>query len=131
MEGNLNKKLILTVSKFGTWVIGISYFIQTILACFGIQLFLLNFLFSISVIPTFLLLTFSFFLGFCYWHRLPIYYALSINILNVIDFYIGLSVTSKWILIVYLLLIGLFVLIGCLIKNVKNVEERNLKKNST
>lgn len=131
MEGKLNKKITLLIIKFGTWLIGFAYLLQIILTCFGIQSFILTDLFGLAIVPTIALLAFSFFLGFCYWHRLPIYYALSANIINAIDFYIGISVTGKWMLIIYLLLIGIFILIGCLIKDKEHAKERDSKKNST
>lgn len=56
---------------------------------------------------------------------------LTADTINAIDFYIGIPVTGKWMLIIYLLLIGIFILIGCLIKNKKHAEERDSKKNST
>lgn len=131
MEGKLNKKITLLIIKFGTWLIGFAYLLQVILTCFGIQSFILTDLFGLAIVPTIALLAFSFFLGFCYWHRLPIYYALSANIINAIDFYIGIPVTGKWMLIIYLLLIGIFILIGCLIKDKEHAKERDAKKNST
>ena len=131
MEGKLNRKLILFIVKYGTWMIGLAYLLQIMLTCFGIQSFILTDLFGLAIIPTIALLAFSFFLGFCYWHRLPIYYALSANIINIIDFYIGIPVIGKHMLIIYLLLAGLFIIIGCLIKNEEHAKERDSKKNST
>lgn len=117
--------------KYAPWLIGVSYFIQIILGCFGTESLLLSILFGVSVIPASLLCLFSYFLGYCIWNRLPLYYVIFADALNAIDFYIGISVTGKWMLIIYLLLIGLFVLIGCLIKNRNNVIKRNFKKDAT
>lgn len=69
-------------------------------------------------------------MGFCFWHRLPLYYILFGNALNLIDFYFGIPVTTKWMLIIYLLLAGILVLVGCIMKNKQHVEERNLKEKS-
>lgn len=65
MEVNFNRNLILIVIKYGPWIIGLAYFIQIILACFGIQSIILTLLFSLSIIPCILLLLFSKLFGFC------------------------------------------------------------------
>lgn len=131
MDERLNKKWLLFTIKHSTWLIGFFYFIQIILSCFGFQSIILTYLFSASVVPVIILLLFSRFLGFCIWHRLPLYYMLMADTINAIDFYIGIPVTSKWMLIIYLLLVGICILIGCLIKNKNHGKERDLKKNST
>lgn len=131
MEEKLNKKWLLFVIKHSTWLIGFVYFLQIVFGCFGFQSIILTYLFSASIVPVIVLLLFSKFLGFCIWHRLPLYYMLTADTINAIDFYIGIPVTGKWMLIIYLLLIGIFILIGCLIKNKKHAEERDSKKNST
>ena len=56
---------------------------------------------------------------------------LTADTINAIDFYIGIPVSAKWMLIIYLLFVGIFVLVGCLIKNKTHAKERNSKKNST
>lgn len=129
MEGRLNKKLILILIKYGSWLIGVTYLIELILSCFGIYSFLLGIFVSVSIIPTILLCLFSYFLGFCIWNRLPLYYSLSCNIINIIDYYIGITVTNMWMLIIYLILLGIFIMFGAYIKNKKNNEQRTFKEN--
>lgn len=131
MDVKLNKKLLLISIKYSSWIIGIIYLIQIILGMFEIQFVLLTYLFGISIFPIIVLIIFSIFLGFCVWHRLPLYYALTVNGINLIDYYIGIPVTNKWMLVIYLLIIGIFIIIGSFIKNRKNVRERNIKENSS
>ncbi len=131
MEQKLNKKLLLLCVKYGTWLIGLTYFIQIVLDCFGIYSFLLTYLFSVSIVPIIVLLLFSIFLGFCIWHRMPLYYAILSDIINTIDYYFGIPITSMEILIIYILLIGVVILVGCFIKNKYNVRKRNVKESST
>ena len=130
MDGRLNKKLILITIKYGSWLIGIAYLIQVILSCFLMQSFIFSVLFSTSIFSVTLLCLFSYFLGFCIWNRLPLYYALSCNIINIIDYYIGIPVTNMWMLIIYLILLGIFIMFGAYIKNKKNNEQRTFNKNS-
>lgn len=131
MDAKLNKKLLLIVVKYGTWLIGVMYFIQIILGCFGIQSVLIMNLCFTPIIPLLTLLAFSIFLGFCIWHRLPLYYALTANVINLIDYYIGIPIINKWMLIIYLLLVGVFIIVGCFIKNKNNVRKRNVKESNS
>ena len=130
MERKLNKKVLLATLKFSPWLIGIIYLIEIILSCFGIQLFVLHFICSASILPLLVILLFSFSLNYCFWHRFPIYITISNNVINFIDYYIGIPIYGKWMLIVYLISISLIALIGSYVKNKKNVKERNIKENS-
>lgn len=130
MEVNFNRNLILIVIKYGPWIIGLAYFIQIILACFGIQSIILTLLFSLSIIPCILLLLFSKLFGFCIWNRLPLYYTMLVNVLNLLDYY-WLMLPNKLALCIYLILLGIFVLIGGWIKNKNNVDKRNIEENTT
>ena len=130
MEGKLNKQLILTIIKYSPWIIGFAYCIQLILGCFGLQSILLTVLFNAAVFPIMLLILFSVFLGYCIWNRLPLYYVLTTNVVNIVDFYIGIPIAGKWMLIVYVLLALIIVLIGAWIKNRENVRKRNFEENT-
>ena len=131
MDGKLNKKLILIIVKYGSWIIGLFYLIQLILSCFGLYFVGLGIIFGASVFPLTLLCLFSYFLGFCIWNRLPLYYVLLCNFINIIDFYIGIPIPNIWMLVCYLILLGIFITVGAYVKNKKNVRKRNLKENSS
>lgn len=131
MERNLNKKLLLIVTKYAPWFISIGYVVELILAYFGYNSFLLACLFSTGIIPIILILLFSFQFGYCVWHRLPLYYTFTTNIINAFDFYFGIPVPNKSMLIIYLILLAIFALVGAYIKNKHNVRKRNTKENIT
>ena len=131
MAKEFNKKLLLLSLKFAPWCLAFGYLLELILSCIGIYSVFLATLFGQSVFAIVIILLFSFSLGYCIWHRLPLYFIFTANIINIIDFYIGIPVTGKWMICIYLLLIGMFILVGCLIKNKTHVEKRNFKKNST
>ena len=131
MERGFSKKLILSIIKYAPWLIGIAYLLQNILSCFGINSIILSILFGINIIPTIVLCLFSNFLGFCIWNRMPLYYALCINIVNIIDFYIGIPISNIWMCIIYMILLGIFITIGAYVKNRNNVRKRNIEENST
>ena len=130
MEGKLNKRLLMIGLKYTPWVIAVIYLIQLIFSCFGLESLVLSLLASIGIVPSILLLLFSYMFGFCIWHRMPIYYVLTTNVINAFDFYVGIPIANKWMLIVYLLLAIVFMLIGAYKKNEYNIKKRNIK-NST
>ena len=130
MDQKLNKDLLLLALKYSPWFIGIEYFLECILTCFNIQFGILSILFGNSILPLLVIILFSFSLNYCIWHRIPIYYAITNNFINTIDFYIGIPISNKWMLMVYLIIAGLFALIGSYIKNKKNVIKRNTKEST-
>ncbi len=130
MAGKLNKRLFLILFKYGTWLIALGYFIQVIVCCFGIQSFIFSILFGISAFPIIIMCLLSYMLGFCIWHRLPLYYVCIIELIKAFDYYIGIPISNKWMLIIYLIIAGIFILVGIIKKNNYNVEERNTTKSS-
>ena len=131
MERKLNKTLLLITLKYAPWLIAFTYFIYCILTCFNLQFGILAFLVGNSFIPLLTIILFSFSLNYCVWHRLPIYYTLVNNTINLVDFYIGIPIANKWMLMIYLIVAGIFVLIGSYIKNKENVKKRNVTKGIT
>lgn len=130
MEKGLDKKLLLLVLKCAPLILGIGYFVQLVLSCFGVYSITLALLFGQSLFAILVLILCSIALGYCIWHRLPLYYIIFGNLLSTFDYYIGFTILSKWMLLIYLILIGILVLVMCLMENKKHVEERNFKKKS-
>lgn len=124
----LNYRITLLLAKYVPEIIAILYLIMLILSCFGINLVLLSSIASLSLLPAICLISFSILFKFCIWHRLPIYYVLFQNLINEIDFYFGIPVTSLWMLFIYLLITGMFILIGAWLKNKYNGQKRIIEK---
>ena len=93
--------------------------------------FTLSELFGLGIIPLLFILLFSFQFNYCIWHRLPLYYIFTANIINAIDFYFGIPLPNKLMLMVYLILMAITILIVAFIKNKYNVKKRNVKESST
>lgn len=79
-------------------------FIHILLSYIGIDTSLLSYLGGTSVIPLTFLYISSYAFKFCLYHRMFLHY-ISINwILNMIDCYIGIPISNKSMLMVYLLI---------------------------
>ena len=117
-------RITLALVKYIPWLIAIFYLIVCVLNCFGIHLFLLGILSTLSVLPAICLISFSLLFKFCIWHRLPIYYVFVQNTINAIDFYIGIPISNIWMCCIYMIITGIFVLLGAYLKNKYNEKVR-------
>lgn len=111
------------IVKYVPYIIGIWSFIASILSCFGLEFSLGVMIFQPSLLPFICLFACSKLLKFCIWHRLPLYYSILIDVINAIDYYIVIPIASKWMLLIYLLITGMFILLGMYLK-----ERYNRKK---
>ena len=130
METKLNKSLLLTTIKYSPWFICVGYFISLLLNCCGVNAVILSFLFGVAIIPTIILILFSITLGYCLHHRLPLYYVMVFNGINLWDCYIGIPFANKIMIIIYLLLFAVGILMSVYVKNKNNVNKRNSENNT-
>ena len=114
----------LICAKYIPWLIAVIYFIALILSCLGITFWWATNVFSLSLLPAICLIMFSILFKFCIWHRLPIYYVLFQNLINSIDFYIGIPVSNLYMILIYCIITGIFVLLGAYLKNKHNDKVR-------
>ena len=112
-KNNLDKslyKIELCLIKFTPILIACIYLLNTILSYFYIDVPLLSYIGSTSLLTLMFLYTSSYVFKFCLYHRLPIHY-ITINwILNIIDYYIGIPLDNRELFILYMILSGLTVI---------------------
>ena len=113
-------KIAIICVKYIPILISICYFIGNICTCFGIALLIISNISHMSLLPIICVLSFSFLLKYCIWHRLPIYYAMLIDVVNWIDYYIHIPVNSAIMLSIYLTITIIFILVGMYLKNKDN-----------
>lgn len=117
-------RLTKIIVKYIPFVIAIGYLLMAIFSCFGISCIWLPVLFRFSISSFVCLFAISILLKFCIWHRLPLYYAITIDIINTVDYYFVIPISSKMLLLVYLLISAIFILIGMYLKEKYNVKNR-------
>lgn len=100
------------IIKYFPMLIAILYLLESILSCFSIECLVLGLLDNMSLLPIILILSMSFLLKFCIWHRLPIYYVMVINTINIIDYYFKIPLNSAVMLSIYLIIALVFIFIG-------------------
>ena len=82
MDPKLSKRFFLILLKYTPWLIAIGYLLGIIFAAFNIPTIILTNFVGISILPILFILCSSFALGFCIWHRLPIYYVIVSDLIN-------------------------------------------------
>ena len=120
-------KLSKIVVKYIPILIAIGYFITSITSCFGVFIGFVVPIYRLSIFSFICLFACSKLLKFCIWHRLPLYYSMIIDIINAIDYYIVIPIASKWMILSYLLITGIFILCGIYLKDRYN---KNVHKNN-
>jgi hypothetical protein len=117
-------RLTKIIVKYIPFVIAIGYLLMAIFSCFGISCIWLPVLFRFSISSFVCLFAISILLKFCIWHRLPLYYAITIDIINTVDYYFVIPISSKVLLLIYLVISIMFILVGMYLKEKHNVKNR-------
>ena len=120
-------KLLLIVIKYSTWILAAIYLIGSILLHFKLYNPLLSWIGFTGLIPIMLLYLCSIAFNFCIWHRLPLYYILLCNILNIFAWF-GHPIFFG--LVWHFIIFGFLILLGAYLKNKYNEKNRSSKKNS-
>jgi hypothetical protein len=112
VEANLKTnlyKLELIILKTLPFLLGLLGFISTIFDYIEINSVIVNYIMIFSLYS--FIITSSYVFKFCLYHRLPIYYLILINILSIIDIYIGIPLSTFYLFQFYLFLSGIFLIL--------------------
>lgn len=101
-------KFELILLKFIPFILAIACLLNTILSYFGIDLAILTYLCGISFFTLLFLFVSSYVFKFCLYHRLPLYYVIINNLLAIYDYHIGIPLSDKNLLILYLIIAWIF-----------------------
>ena len=101
-------KVELSLLKFIPFILAFICFLNTILSYFCIDLEILSYIGGVSFFTLFFLYVSSYVFKFCFYHRLALHYILINNALNIIDTYIGIPLSNKNLLILYLIIAWVF-----------------------
>ncbi len=115
IEKNLYKLELLLI-KILPLGIALCYLLNTILSYFKIDAVILSYIGGMSILPVIFILVSSFVFKFCVYHRLPIYYIIVSDILNYIDFYIGIPIITRDLFILNMVIAGIFIILLLLFK---------------
>lgn len=77
---------------------------NTVLSYYGIDIILLSYIGSVSLIPFIFLYISSYVFKFCEYHRMFLHYIVINNSVNIYDYYIGIPITDRALLITHLII---------------------------
>lgn len=104
-------KLLLIILKYIPFVGAFCYLASTISAYLGYNVEIFSYVCSISLIPWVYMLIPSFVFKFCVFHRLPLYYMIVIDSLNIYDYYKGIPLDNFKLLMVHCIITGIAILL--------------------
>ena len=121
MINKLLYKLTLQIFKIIPMMYALLSLLNTILSYFNINVEILSYIGSVSLVTLILLYTTSYVFNFCEYHRMFIHYTTVTWILNIIDLYIGIPVSDLGYLGIQLIIAGisLFIILHLYVKSHK------------
>lgn len=125
-ESLRNKRLyktLLILLKYIPIIIALFYIVNTLGALFGIDLPVLSNIAGMSLLTWVFMYLAALVFKFCIYHRMFLYYILVTDIINIIDYYIGIPVDSYGIVMIHSVVIGilLFIILYFYVKHNKKV----------
>ena len=129
-EKRVNKTLYLIelkLLKVLPYLAALFYLGTTILSYFGIDVVVFNTIAGQSIISLGFMWLSSYVFKFCIYHRIPIYYMLVNDILSYYDWYIGMPLDNKEVLILHVIIGGItmFVILYLYLKSRSNEKSSN------
>lgn len=116
-------KTLLLLLKYIPIIIALFYIVNTLGTLFGIDLPVLSNIAGMSLLTWVFMYLAALVFKFCIYHRMFLYYILVTDIINIIDYYIGIPVDSYGIVMIHSVVIGilLFIILYFYVKHNKKV----------
>lgn len=111
VEENLNKsmyKLLILMLKYIPMLISLVYVLNTALSYFYIDIPVLSNLAGMSVLSWIFIYLSATVFRFCLYHKMFLHYILVTDIINIIDYYIGIPIEDLELLMIHGTITGLF-----------------------
>lgn len=104
---SLYKVFIWLLKKIPCWI-ALLYIVYTMLSFFYIELGIIGYIASCSLLTWMFLYVSSFVFKFCIYHRIPLYYIALNDLINIVDLVFVLPVNTLSLMMVHIALIGIF-----------------------
>lgn len=103
-----NHKVLLLILKFIPMITALCYMLNVLLALFGIDAGFLSHICGMSLLPWLFIFVATIVFRFCIYHRMFLYYILASDMVNIIDYYIGIPISAANMIMVHFVLISIF-----------------------
>ena len=123
----LHYKLFIIILKYIPMIIALCYVLNTATAMYGISLEPLSNIAGMSLLTWIFLYIATYVFRFCSYHRMFLWYILVDDLLNIIDYYYELPISTGNILMLHNTIIGifLFIILYLYVKNHKKVTTKD------
>ena len=114
-------KVELYLLKILPMTVALAYLLNAILSYFYIDITIFSHIFGVSLLPLIFMYISSYVFKFCSYHRMFLHYILIIDLLNIYDWYIGINISNRMLLLIHLILSGitLFIILYLYVKSNK------------
>lgn len=109
--GRRSHKLLLITLKFIPMITALCYLLNTVLSAFGIYAGFLSHISGMSLLPWIFILISTYVFKFCNYHRMFLYYILVSDIINIIDYYAGIPISTFHLIALHFCIAGVFLFI--------------------
>lgn len=109
-NGNIKglHKLLLVTLKVIPMLLALVCLLNTVLSYAGIDLVVLSYIGGVSILPLVFLYISSYAFRFCEYHRMFLHYVVVNWILNIYDYYVGIPLSDRNLLAMYLIITCVF-----------------------
>lgn len=120
-------KLLLIMLKYIPMLIALFYVINTATAYVGIDIPVLSNIAGMSLLTWAFMYLSAIVFRFCLYHRMFLYYILATDIVNIIDYYVGIPITDFELLMLHSVITGvsLFIILYAYVKNHKKPVDKD------
>ena len=115
-------KINILILKILPLILALFYFLWNVLYALGVSIKLFSYLGSLSIIPAIFILISSKTFEFCVTHRIPIYFILTVNLINYVLSLVMFSISVKWYLTILSSVLLLFILLIIVFKYKENAK---------
>lgn len=114
-------KLELYLLKIIPMLLALIAFLNTVLSYFDIDLVIWSYIGSVSLLPLIFLYMSSYVFRFCEYHRMFLHYVVITNALNVYDYYVGIPISDRELIVLHMIITGisLFIILYLYVKSTK------------
>lgn len=117
-------KIEIWILKIIPFIIATMCFVSTILNTIGVYVPILSEMFFVSYIPLLFLYVSSYTFKFCEYHRIPLHYLLTTNVINTVDSYFTIPITDYNFILMHSLLFGFASILCGILKLKKNEKHK-------
>lgn len=120
-------KVELYLLKIMPMVIALAYLVNTVSSYFGVDIPILASIAGMSLIPLIFMYISSYVFKFCEYHRMFLHYIAVNDIINIYNWYIGISVTNRELFVLHMSITGisLFIILYLYVKSHKKLTIAN------